>query len=434
MPPRTAKAPSATNSQRSSMRFQNRANPFQRTRRRPAVRLYQRARLFAHSLSLRRIRNQFAPRLAKLFAARNLNSCSRARKSRRHFAKVLHERPKNRRLAEPRRFQNIVPADRHQRTAHERHIRQRVQSSQFADGIENHHLAIFVERRIHINFAAPPNRPSILLCNFRCARKPVRLPRRKHQQRPSPLPLHNIVRREHRLLFPRCDAARHEHRPPLLLRNLLRQPLAKRRLLRRLMVVLQISRDFDSLLRRAHRYEPARILRALRQKQIRLVQRVAEKSSNERLEPPESRKRPLRNSAVHEHHRHIAPVRLAQKVRPYFRFENHHQRRFDALKCPSHRRRPVKRKIKCRVCRDSFARNLLARHRRRRKKNRRTRKAFLHRLDKRLSRQHFADRNRMHPNRRPRRHAAPQLRRQIAHPLSKILKRPPALQPAQRVV
>src|SRR4029077_10079421 len=136
--------------------------------------------------------------------ARHLNSGPGVQKEVGHLAKILNRSPENRRLPEPAGLQNVVAAGFRQRTAHKRRIRQGIRSRQLADRIQHEHVRVLIQSRdraVKIQLASPHHVPARGLGKFHRGVEPVRLPRRHHQQRVTPLPLHDVVRREHTLFL-----------------------------------------------------------------------------------------------------------------------------------------------------------------------------------------------------------------------------------------
>src|SRR5271156_84194 len=145
----------------------------------------------------------------------------------RHLAKVFHRWPENWRFRKPSRLQNIVPARRNERAAHKYRVRQRINSAELSNGIEHQHVRVLVERPVEILLAASRNLPPARSDNLRCSAKPIGLPRRQHEQRPSPHALDVVVSRQHRLLFLRRHTAGYQNWPPLLPPNLRIEPRSK---------------------------------------------------------------------------------------------------------------------------------------------------------------------------------------------------------------
>ena len=230
--------------------------------------------------------------------------------------------------------------------------------------------------------------------------EPVRLARREDQQRVPPLPLHDVVGRNHGFFFLGHHAAGHEHGPAFLPANLSFQPRAELALSRGLAIVFQVSRHFDAVFGRAHLAQPRGVLRRLREKEFRVLQRSLEKLAHQELPPLEPGERFFRDARVREDHGNALAPGFAQEIRPDFRFHHDHQRRVDGSQRAANRHEPIEREIENAVHGlQSFARQALARLGGGRDKNRAPRKAPLQAFGKRLCSEHFANRHGVNPDR-----------------------------------
>ncbi len=104
-----------------------------------------------------------------------------------------------------------------------------------------------------LDTAAADNRPARLPRQISRGRiKAIRLARRENQQGVAPLPLHDVVGRQHSFLFLGNHAAGNQNRPALLPPNLLLEPTPNGLTSGGFAVVFQVADHFDAIFRRAH--------------------------------------------------------------------------------------------------------------------------------------------------------------------------------------
>src|SRR3989442_120177 len=151
-----------------------------------AIPFHQSARRGAHLLAPCPVLDQLDPGDAKVLGAVHLDAGSGFQKHRSHFAKILHRRAKQRRLAECSGLQDVMPARRHQRSAHKDRVRKPVESGKLADAIEENNAYILIEGAadcaIERNPAAPQKFAVRLFNQTRCDVEAFGLTRRKHKQ------------------------------------------------------------------------------------------------------------------------------------------------------------------------------------------------------------------------------------------------------------
>src|SRR5579864_11339 len=326
--------------------FEKFGDASERARRGAAIRLDESASFASHFRAARRILNQVHPHFSELRGARHLDSRANARESRSHVAKIFHRRSVNRRLGKPRRLKNIMPAGGNERTTDEYGVGERIKTGEFADGVEDEDVAIFVEGRVEIERAATNGLPAAFFDGAHGGVETLRLARSENEKRVTPLSLDNIVGGENDFLFSGNDAPGDEKGPALLLANLLGEPIAESRRCGRLVVVLHVAADFDASRGRAHFLQAPRVFGGLREEKVCVVQNALEEFADERLETAETTKRSLGDAAVDENHGNIRAVRFTHKVRPDFGFEDYDEGGTELIEIAADGTRPVKRKIK----------------------------------------------------------------------------------------
>src|ERR1700733_3005228 len=328
-----------------------------RPRRRPPALIHQLLRRLTHPTRTLRIAQQLNPSHARVLGTFHLHRRLGRHKSRRHLRKIFHRRTKHRNLSKRRRLQNVVPAGLHQRSADERAIGQSIQRRQLSDRIQEQHRHVrrncsrSGRRSVSTNLQLrPPNELSSRLLNkIRRLLKTLRLSRRQDKQRVRKLTLHHAKRNQSERLFTRYDTSRYNQRPPAAALHFTRQPLRHRRRIRHRLVILQIPAHRYALGRRAQFLHAFRIPRTLHQERQRMPQRAPQKRPEIKSRPRKkfliSRKRLIRNPPADKNHRHLAPVGLAQKIRPNLRLQHNHQRGLHRIQRPPHTKRPIEWKI-----------------------------------------------------------------------------------------
>ena len=199
----------------------------------------------------------------------------------------------------------------------------------------------------------------------------VWLTRRKDQQRVAPLPLHDVIGRDHSFFFLGDYASGHKHGPALLGANLTLQPRAEFACGRRLGVVFQVACHLDALFGRTHFAQPRGVLGRLREKDFCVLQSALEKLADKELPALEPGERFFRYTRVCKDHGNVLAPRFAQEIRPDLRLHHDHQRGPDGSQGTANRHDPIERKIENAIHGlQSFAREALTRLRGRRDENR----------------------------------------------------------------
>src|SRR5579864_6610526 len=282
--------------------FEKFGDASERARRGAAICFDESAGLASHFRAARRILNQADPHFSELRGARHLDSRAGARESRSHVAKISHRRSEDGRLGKPCWLENIMPAGRDERAADENGVSKGIKTGEFADGIEDENVAIFVERRAEIKRTATNGFPAAFFDGAHGGVETLRLARSEHEKRMTPLALDNIVGSENDFFFSADHAAGNEKRPAFLLANLLSEPIAESRRCRRFVIVFHVAADFDASRWRAHFFQATRVFGGLREEKIRVVQNALEESPDERLETAEPTKRFFGDAAVDENY------------------------------------------------------------------------------------------------------------------------------------
>ena len=371
----------------------------ERARRGSAIGFDKSAGFASHFGAARRILNQVDPHFSELRGARHLDAHTCARKSRSHVAEILHRRAEDGRLGKPRGFKNIMSARRNERAADENRVGERIKTSEFADGIEDENVTIFVERRFHIERAPTNGFPAAFFDGAHGGVETLGLARRENEKGVPPLALDNIVSGENDFLFTGNDAACDEQRPALLLANLPDEPIAESSRRSRFVIVFHIAADFDASQRRAHFFQATRVFGRLREEKVGVVQNALEEFPDQRFETAEAAKRFFRDATVDENYRNIGAIGFAHEVRPDFRFENYNESRTELIEVAADGAGPVKRKIKNTVGgSDVFARDALARGGGRREEHLASGETLLEAVDERLGGENFADGDGMNPD------------------------------------
>src|SRR5579864_2257164 len=270
--------------------FEKFGDASERARRGAAIRLDESASFASHFRAARRILNQVHPHFSELRGARHLDSRANARESRSHVAKIFHRRSVNRRLGKPRRLKNIMPAGGNERTTDEYGVGERIKTGEFADGVEDEDVAIFVEGRVEIERAATNGLPAAFFDGAHGGVETLRLARSENEKRVTPLALNNIVGGENDFLFSRNDAAGNEQRPALLFANLAGEPVSESGGRRRFVIVFHVAANLDANRWRAHYFQPTRVFGRLREKEIGVAQNALEEFADERFETAETAK------------------------------------------------------------------------------------------------------------------------------------------------
>ena len=144
---------------------------------------------------------------------------------------------------------------------------------------------------------------------------------------------------------------------------------------------------------------------------------MIEHAAHHRANHPITRERSRREAAVDDRRLDPAGAALAQQVRPDLGLHHDEELRPHQVERAAHDEGEVEREIKHRVdVRHVPARQLLPRHRRRRQEHAKVRIAPLQVADERPRRQHFADRDRVDPDRFVAVHV--EGHGQVAHPLA----------------
>jgi len=312
-----------------------------------------------------------------------------------------------------------MPAGRHERTADENGVSKGIKTGEFADGIEDKDVAIFIERRIEIERTATNGFPAPFFDGAHGGVETLRLARSENEKRVTPLSLDNIVGGENDFLFSGNDAPGDEKGPALLLANLLGEPIAESRRCGRFVVVLHVAADFDASRGRAHFLQAPRVFGGLREEKVCVVQNALEEFADERLETAETTKRSLGDAAVDENHGNIRAVRFTHKVRPDFGFEDYDEGGTELIEIAADGTRPVKRKIKNAIGgSDAFVRDALARGGGGREEKLTSGETLLEAVDEGLGGENFADGDGVDPDGGRSRICARKRWRQMCHALA----------------
>ena len=343
--------------------------------------------------------NQVDPHFSELRGARNLDSGTGARESCSHVAKIFHRRSENGWFGKPRRLKNIMPAGGDERAANENGVGKKIKTREFANGIEDEDVAVFVERRAEIERAAANGLPAAFFDGADGGVETLGLAWSEDEKRVPPLALDDIVGGENNFLFTGNDAAGNEQRPALLFANLPGEPVAESGGRRRFVIVFHVAADFDANRRRAHFFQATRVFGGLCEKEIGVMQNALEEFADERFETAEATKRFVGDAAVDENHGNVGAIGFTHEIRPDFSFENYDEGGTKLIEIAADGAGPVKRKIENAVGgSDTFVGDALARSGRGREENLTIGETLLEAVDERLGGENFADRDRVNPD------------------------------------
>jgi hypothetical protein len=182
---------------------------------------------FSHTLAQGRILYKLGPHFAETLSGRDLHCGAPVEELIGHVLKIFHRRAEYGRLSEPRGFQNIVPSRGYERPANKGSVGKGVQRGQFTDRIEQQDVRTFIEGCRGVDSRSTHHFPAAFGRQFGGRIETIGFARRKNQQRPAPLALDHIVRRDDCVFLSFDNAACNDHRPTLLLADLLREPGGK---------------------------------------------------------------------------------------------------------------------------------------------------------------------------------------------------------------